>query len=117
MKNTTGIRLIKTVFHHDGYVASAAKNARNIPLLRKKLEEDPESLLTRLQIIESGEQEADYLDQIREALALMEKKPNGWQNLGAPTIRHAVIAAYKYKLPEFEQWADQIGRASCRERV
>ena len=46
----------KTLIHHDGYVCmygpeGKEKRERNMKLLRKKLEEDPYSLLSRLQMI------------------------------------------------------------------
>ena len=102
--------LARTTFHHDGYVNMAsnpAKLQRNMSLLRKKLHSDPRNLLTRLQIIESGFQEPDYVDQTRKAVELVRRKSQNWEAFGPPIFRHAVSIARKKKLPELDKWAEQ----------
>lgn len=99
----------KTVFHHDGYVnmeQNTEKLERNMSLLRQKIKKAPQDLLIRLQIIESGIKEADYLEQLRKAVTLVKRKPERWESFGPPILRHAVSAARDRKLPEFEKWAD-----------
>ena len=99
----------KTLIHHDGYVCmygpeGKEKRERNMKLLRKKLEEDPDSLLSRLQMIESGGEEPDYLDQVREAVRLVRKKASGWDTLGPSIFRHAINSGRTLRLPELEEW-------------
>ena len=101
--------LIKTIFHHDGYVnmgSNTEKLKRNMTLLREKVKKEPQNLLVRLQIIESGTLETDYLEQIRKAVALVKRKPAGWQAFGPPILRYAVTAARDQHLPEFQKWTD-----------
>lgn len=105
--------LQKTIFDHDGYVGlnseqGKAKLERNMALLRKKLEENPDNLMTLLQFIESGVNETDLVDQLRHALALIEEKRENWERIGPPIFRHAVIFAEKAKFPEFLEW---LGKA------
>lgn len=102
------IKLANTIFHHDGYVNmanNAEKLKRNMTLLRQKLKKEPQNLLIRLQIIESGIREEDYLEQIRKAVALVRRKPAGWNVFGPPILRYAVLVARDRKLSEFDKWA------------
>lgn len=107
-----GLRLVvlrKTLLHHDGYVEmngadKAGKRDRNMKLLREKLEKDPENLLTYLQLIESGGREPDFLDNLRKAVNLVEKRVNTWDTLGASVFRYAIMQAHARKLPEMETW-------------
>lgn len=104
------ITLPKVIFHHDGYVnmgQNPAKLERNMSLLRQKLRKDQRNLLIRLQIIESGFQEPDHLDQLRKAVTLVRRKSEGWQTFGPPIFRHAVSIARQKKLPELKKWAEQ----------
>ncbi len=99
----------KTLIYHDGYVCMSGpegkeKRERNMKLLRKKLEKDPDSLLSRLQMIESGGAEPDYLDQVREAIRLVQKKVSGWETLGPSVLRHAISSGRTLRLPELEEW-------------
>ena len=101
------------IFDHDGYVELGAntekgtqKRERNIKLLRDKLKKSPDSLLVRLQMIESGGLEEDYLDQVRAGVRLVKRKADGWQNFGPPVLRYAVYAADARKLPELEKWVE-----------
>ena len=83
-KNRTGLRqvvLANALLHHDGYVeintksaAGKEKRARNMVLLRKKLEDNPEDLLTFQQFIESGRLESDFDEKLREAVSLVERR-------------------------------------------
>lgn len=99
------------IFDHDGYVElgantekGAQKRARNIKLLREKLKQNPGSLLVRLQMIESGGLEEDFLDQVRTGVKMVRKKVDGWMNFGPPILRYAVYAADARKLPELDKW-------------
>ena len=99
------------IFDHDGYVElgsdtekGAKKRERNIKLLREKLKKSPDSILVRLQMIESGGLEEDYLDQVRAGVKLVKRKVDGWESFGPPVLRYAVYAADARKLPELEKW-------------
>lgn len=101
--------LPNVIFKHDGYVgmggeSGKAKRERNMTLLRAALKKDPKNLLTRLQIIESGIGEKDYLSQLRRAVALVKDKIPGWHVYGAAIMRYAVTIAHEMKLEEFRRW-------------
>lgn len=101
--------LTQVIFKHDGYVgmggeSGKGKRDRNMTLLRDALKKDPKNLLTRLQIIESGMGEKDYLSQLRKAVALVKDKIPGWHVYGPPIMRYAVTIAHEMKLEEFKRW-------------
>nr|WP_325214731.1 glycosyltransferase [uncultured Oscillibacter sp.] len=101
--------LSKVLLHHDGYVSmnvegDRGKRERNLKPLRAKLEKDPDNLLVRLQIIESGGREPDFEEQIRAAVSLVEKRAKDWNLLGPSVLRHAVSNARDRKFPEIEKW-------------
>lgn len=101
------MRLMHTVFHHDGYVnmgQNTKKIQRNMTLLREKLRQNPDNLLIYLQMIESGSGEEDYMAIIRKAVSLVRRKAEDWQLYGPPILRHAVIVARSQNLPEFQKW-------------
>ena len=113
-KNRTGLRqvvLANALLHHDGYVeintksaAGKEKRARNMVLLRKKLEDNPEDLLTFQQFIESGRLESDFDEKLREAVSLVERRVKFWDVLGGSIFRHAIIFGITRDLPEKEEW-------------
>lgn len=101
------------VFDHDGYVEMGTnskkgkdKRERNVTLLRQKIQKDPKSLLVRLQFIESGGLEEDFMDQLRHAVRMVKRKVPTWETFGPPLVRHAVYAADARKLPEFDEWVE-----------
>ena len=108
------ISLGNTWIYHDGYVyedkaLQAAKRERNMTLLRKKLEEDPENLKTLMECIDSSKNEdkdasAEY---VRRSLEGLDKKWKSWDRLGAVIYRNAVSVATLNKLPEIEEWIAQ----------
>ena len=109
---TCGTPLTRTVFHHDGYVGlmsaeKADKRKRNMALLRKKIEEEPENLMGWLQVIESGLLEDDIWVLIHQAVSLVEEKKPFWQQLGPPIYRYAVHVASQQSLPETEEWIER----------
>lgn len=106
--------LRRTILHHDGYVemnedgeAGRKKRARNLALLRERLEETPDDLMVCLQLLESGQGEPDHLDILRRAVSLVEKRAPRWKLLGPPILRYAVMIAGMEKLPELETWIQQ----------
>ena len=101
--------LSRTILHHDGYVdmdgeGGREKRERNLTLLRKNLQQNPEDLKLLLQYIESGRRESNYLEMLRHAATAVEGKNPGWQLFGPPLFRHAVKAALEEDLPEFWNW-------------
>ena len=103
----------KTILHHDGYVGmrlndtvGKAKQERNVRLIRKGLEEEPDNLLLCMQLLESGSAEMvpDYLGHLRRTVGLVKEKVSGWERLGPPVLRFAVYKAQQLSLPELEEW-------------
>lgn len=102
-------RLSHTILHHDGYFFTDPKQAnkktqRNMQLLRQKLAQNPEDLGILCQCIESATRDADFISFIRRGVEGVKKKWPGREIMGACIMRHAVEAAYRYKMPELEEW-------------
>ena len=103
---------ISTILHHDGYVmlndgseAGREKLRRNMRILKKELEEDPENLRTLVQCVEScGPDYQAQLPYIRDGVKLVREKHEGWIKNGANLMRYAVCAAHKLGLPELPEW-------------
>lgn len=98
-----------TILHHDGYIygtAEAAKKKaeRNMELLRRKLEDDPDNLLTLNQCIESGKGDPDYIQYVRRAVKLVLEKHGAWKLEGSSILRNSIATAYSRNLPEFDEW-------------
>ena len=101
------------VLHHDGYVYQnqemlKAKQERNMVLLRKQLEDDPDNLIILNQCVESSANMPEQEGYLRRALAGVAEKWSQWELFGGPIYRHAVRMAMRDSLPELEQW---IGEA------
>ncbi len=110
--NTQIVRLNALVYH-DGYAfaskaAMQAKHDRNLALLKKKLDEDPDSLQTLCECIDTtkttDEESADYA---RRALEVLHRDWEKWGSYGARTYRDAVSVAQLRKLPELLDWAEK----------
>ena len=104
-----GQSLTRTILHHDGYVElngpeGAKKRRRNLDLLRKELEHAPEDLRRWLQLLESGREDVEYGNWVRQAAALVLAKKKGWQVYGPPMISYAVEKAVASDFPETEDW-------------
>lgn len=112
-KNLKALFLQKTILHHDGYVEMGKseegkeKVRRNMELLKVKLEKDPKSLMTWLQMIESSIPDPEVVDYVRQAVDLVEEKVTSWKKVGPPIFRYAVIIAYDRNLPEFDSWTQR----------
>lgn len=105
------IALPYIMFDHDGYVELGAntekgkeKRERNMKLLREKAKKQPNSLVVRLQLIESGGLEEDFLDQVRAGVKLVKEKVDAWESFGPPILRYAVYAGDARNLTELEEW-------------
>ncbi len=103
--------LRRTVLHHDGYVevntngeAGRQKQKRNMTLLREKVEREPENLMVYLQMLESGQNEPDYQEILRQAIQLVGERKSLWEMMGPPILRYGVTFALMKKLPEAEEW-------------
>lgn len=106
-----GTALYRTILDHDGYAEYSAgseqgrkKAKRNLELIRAELVKEPDSLILHMQLLESGFAEPDYVDQLRQTVELVKAKAENWEKIGAPILRHAVIAANDRKLPERDEW-------------
>lgn len=103
---------ISTILHHDGYVmlndgseAGREKLRRNMRLLKKELEADPENLRILVQCVESsGPDYQAQLPYIRDGVRLVQERHEGWIKNGANLMRYAVCAAHKLGLPELPEW-------------
>lgn len=103
------LRLKKTILHHDGYLyaspdALKKKTKRNMSLLRKELEKNPNDLGRLLQCIESGGLDPDFPQYIRRGMKELQSKNPSAKLLGGAVQRHAVRAAFDRDMPELEQW-------------
>lgn len=90
-----GCPLGRTILHHDGYIGfggekGKAKRKRNMDLLEKELEKDPENLLLLLQCMDSSLRNQQY---VQRAIDGVEKKLTGWEMYGPVIFRSAVNAA------------------------
>lgn len=104
-------QLTRTVLHHDGYFftdpeVQKKKAERNMKLLRQKLKETPDSLMTLLQCIESGSYDADYIQYIRRAAEGVQNRYDGWEQFGGCIMRHVVEIARLREMPELKEWME-----------
>lgn len=99
----------ETVLHHDGYVSlnregGGSKETRNMELLREKLKDDPEDLMTHIQMVESGQNQPDFPEILHRAVELVEERRGCWETMGPPILRYAVFLASTRKMPELPKW-------------
>lgn len=100
------------VFHHDGYIyqnvaQQKEKQERNMNLLQKQLEHDPNNLIVLTQCIESGDNLPEQGEYLRRAMAGVEEKWSQWELFGPPVYRYAVRYAIAKGLPELEEWIEK----------
>ena len=105
----TIVPLKRTIFRHDGYVglnseAGKAKRERNLTLIREKLKQAPEDLMTWLQLIECSVMEDDFLDNLRHGVEMVQQGVRAAPRLGPPIMRYAVMHGELLGLPELEEW-------------
>lgn len=127
-KGHTIFLLKQTMLHHDGYLQTegidqTAKSKRNMRILRKKMENIPDSdrLFLLMQAIESSFAFPDeQLSYIRQGIQGVTEKKDRWQNCGPAILRHAVSAGLEKHLSELEEWialADKMFPDSIVTRV
>lgn len=101
--------LNKVVLHHSGYVVlqdqrGDAKRERNLAILHKELERNPNDLRTLSQCIESAKQD-DKMKYILQAVKALKAKSFGWKEFGASVLRYAAICAFNRRMPELQEWS------------
>jgi len=101
---TPAAAMPKVILHHDGYVDVEAKSKRNMPLLRRKLEENPDSLTVWMQLIESGLYEPDFRDFVTGAVERVERRTEGWEKVGPSIMSDAISFAFANDYPELWDW-------------
>lgn len=94
----------QTILHHDGYIGfggekGKAKRKRNMDLLEKALEQDPDNLLLLIQCIDSSLRAEEY---VKRAVEGVENKLPGWERYGPVIYRAAVSASMKQEPEERE---------------
>lgn len=100
----------KTWLGHDGYAYISnevvmQKHDRNMALLKKKLEDDPEDLQTYIECMDSAKSiDENCGDYARQALEVFRKAPERWGHFGGVVYRGIVSVASIHKLPELEAW-------------
>ena len=112
LTNMRALALQDTLIHHDGYVTEdpekvRKKRERNMTLLREKLEQNPDSIVTLLQLIESGEGEPDYYEFLHRDVELVEEKREKWDMMGPSIYRYAIAYGRAHKFPELEKWLQE----------
>ena len=103
--------LKKTIFWHDGYLqnvgdVSNRKGKRNIALLKKLLESDPNNLPWMFQLVESCYEKEETYKYVNLMLDLVEKGVEYSEILAPVAYHHAVRAAWIFGFPEFTKWLD-----------
>ena len=102
--------LHRVILYHDGYAYETAeqerqKAKRNMALLRKELERDPENPRLLLQCVDIGYNNPDFMELLSRAVAAVERRVEGWKVYGPPILRYAVSVAQEKGLPELKTWA------------
>jgi len=111
--NLQAVMLDNTWLHHDGYAyfteeEAHAKQDRNMGLLKKKLEEDPENIQTYIECMDSSKRgDASCVDYARGALKVLNSNPDKWNRYGPVVYRGVVSIAQIHKLSELEEWVSQ----------
>ena len=118
-ESPSAVSLANTLFYHDGYYYGTrafmeAKRQRNLKLLEKKLNSDPENLQTLTECIDSMKA-ADpdvieteiIVDYTRRSLELLHGDWERWGRYGATVYRNAVCVAKLHDQPELIEWAEK----------
>lgn len=97
------------IFWHDGYLQvkknlDKNKNERNIELLKKELENDPENVFRVLQLVESLNSREERYKYTLKMLDLIEKGVDKSDVIGPVAYHHALRYARQYGFFEFDKW-------------
>lgn len=118
-KNPTVVTLPNTLFYHDGYfygtrAVMEEKRQRNMKLLEKKLQNDPEDLQTLTELIDSLKAaDSDVVptetivDCVKRSLKILHGDWNRWGEYGSTVYRNAVSIAKLHSQPELLEWAEK----------
>ena len=103
--------LKKTVFWHDGYLKTVGdvcnkKGKRNVALLKKLLQKDPNNLPWIFQLVESSYEKEEIYKYVCMMLDLIEQGAEYSEMLAPIAYHHAVRAAFIFEFPEFNKWID-----------
>ena len=103
--------LKKTVFWHDGYLKTVGdvcnkKGKRNVALLKKLLQKDPNNLPWIFQLVESSYEKEEIYKYVCMMLDLIEQGAEYSEMLAPIAYHHAVRAAFIFEFPEFNKWFD-----------
>lgn len=108
------MNLDDTWFYHDGYAyvdraAEKAKRDRNMALLKRKLEQNPNHLQTLMECVDctkhsEPDEAAEY---VKRAMVGVKEHWYAWDKFGAVVFRNAVSVAALHKMPELEQWVTE----------
>lgn len=101
--------LKNTIWWHDGYLKikknlDKDKEKRNVDLLKKELEREPDNLFRTFQLVESSEDKDERYHYILKMLDLVEKGVEKSDIIGPVAYHHAVKLARKYGFFEFDKW-------------
>lgn len=118
-RNSHATMLGHTLFYHDGYYYGTRaqmeqKRQRNLALLKKKLEDDPDNLQTVTEYIDSMKAaDSDVVptetivETVKRSLELLHGNWERWGPYGATVYRNAVSIAKLHNQPELIQWAEK----------
>lgn len=118
-KSFSASALVNTLFYHDGYYYGnrafmEAKRQRNLKLLEKKLNSNPEDLQTLTECIDSMKAaDPDIVDTkvimnyTKRSLRLLHENWKLWGRYGATVYRNAVSVAKLHDQPELLEWAEK----------
>lgn len=104
------LMLQHVMLHHDGYVKDdpevvARKKGRNEPLLRKKLEQNPNDLMTYVQLLAQNLASDEQYQTACKAVDLLENGQGEKHQAGPVLYSQAVEAAARYgKTEQMRQW-------------
>ena len=101
--------LMNTILHHDGYLnmdseAGKARRERNLPMIRKELERNPDDLFRIMQYAESGYAAPDCLEMLKRGMAATERKAQDWRVVGPVIFSYAAQYAFAKKMEDFDAW-------------
>lgn len=103
--------LKKTVFWHDGYINNLSlitkeKGKRNLELIEKEIEKNPDNILRVFQAIESSYTPEQLQRYSRKIVELVNKKVENSEVLAPTSYSHAIRTACMYEMPELEEWME-----------
>ncbi|MBM6724657.1 glycosyltransferase [Pseudoflavonifractor phocaeensis] len=110
LKNAVFLR--QTILWHDGYIyngtlTSAQKGKRNMALIERQLEVEPDRLLYLLQAAESSYTTEQAIRYTRRMMEQLKKEGLEGNILGPSVYRDAIRVAGEAGMPEYREWLDE----------